>query len=99
MGVGLIFSSVVKNDSIIPLLINIFSLPQILLAGTFFPITVFPTWLQNACKILPLTHFNLAMRKTAFEGASILDSWQHIGILGLWIIGIYMIVLKVFKWE
>ena len=99
MGVGLIFSSVVKNDSIIPLLINIFSLPQILLAGTFFPITVFPNWLQNACKILPLTHFNLAMRKTAFEGASIIDSWQNIGILGLWIIGVYVIVLKVFKWE
>ena len=99
MGIGLIFSSVVKNDSIIPLLINIFSLPQILLAGTFFPITVFPTWLQNACKILPLTHFNLAMRKTAFEGASIIDSWQNIGILGLWIIGVYIIVLRVFKWE
>lgn len=99
MGVGLIFSSVVKNDSIIPLLINIFSLPQMLLSGTFFPTTVFPLWLQNACKILPLTHFNLAMRKTSFEGASIIDSWQHIGILGLWIIGIYMLVLKVFKWE
>ena len=99
MGVGLIFSSIVKNDTIIPLLINIFSLPQILLAGTFFPITVFPSWLQNACKILPLTHFNLAMRKTAFEGASIIDSWQHIGILGLWIVVVYTIVLKVFKWE
>lgn len=99
MGVGLIFSSIVKNDTMIPLLINIFSLPQMLLSGTFFPITVFPTWLQTCCKILPLTHFNLAMRKISFEGASIIDSWQNISILGLWTIGIYFVVLKVFKWE
>lgn len=99
MGVGLIISSVVKNDTMIPLVINIFSLPQMLLSGTFFPISVFPTWLQTACKILPLTHFNLAMRKISFEGASIIDSWQHIGVLAVWMIGIYVIVLRVFKWE
>ncbi|MFP5042773.1 ABC transporter permease [Parasediminibacterium sp. JCM 36343] len=99
MGVGLIFSSIVKNDTMIPLMINIFSLPQMLLSGTFFPITVFPVWLQNCCKILPLTHFNLAMRKISFEGTSILECWQNIGVLGLWIVAIYFVVWKVFKWE
>ncbi len=99
MGVGLIISSVVKNDTMIPLVINIFSLPQMLLSGTFFSISVFPQWLQTCCKILPLTHFNLAMRKISFEGASIIDSWQNIGVLALWTVGIYVIVLRVFKWE
>jgi ABC-2 type transport system permease protein len=99
MGVGLIISSVVKNDTMIPLVINIFSLPQMLLSGTFFSISVFPQWLQTCCKILPLTHFNLAMRKISFEGASIIDSWQNIGVLALWTVGIYIIVLRVFKWE
>jgi ABC-2 type transport system permease protein len=99
MGVGLIISSVVKNDTMIPLVINIFSLPQMLLSGTFFSISVFPQWLQTCCKILPLTHFNLAMRKVSFEGASIIDSWQNIGVLALWTVGIYVIVSRVFKWE
>ena len=99
MGVGLIFSSVVKNDTMIPLLINVFSLPQMLLSGTFFPTSVFPVWLQNACKILPLTHFNIAMRKISFEGTGIIDCWQNIGVLGLWTVAIYFVVLKVFKWE
>lgn len=99
MGVGLIISSVVKNDTMIPLVINIFSLPQMLLSGTFFSISVFPQWLQTCCKILPLTHFNLAMRKISFEGASIIDSWQNIGVLALWTVGIYVIVIRVFKWE
>ena len=99
MGVGLIFSSIVKNDTMIPLMINIFSLPQMLLSGTFFSISVFPEWLQTCCKILPLTHFNLAMRKISFEGVSIFECWQELGALGLWTLLIYFIVWKVFKWE
>ena len=99
MGIGLIFSSVVKTDSTIPLIINIFSLPQILLAGTFFPIDVFPKWLQHLCQLMPLTHFNAAMRKIAFEGASLLDCWVQIGALALWMVLVYAVAVKIFKWE
>lgn len=99
MGVGLIFSSVVKTDTTIPLMINIFSLPQMLLSGTFFSINVFPKWLQACCKILPLTHFNIAMRKISFEGVGILSCWQEIGILAIWVVLIYAVVIKVFRWE
>ena len=99
MGIGLIFSSIVKSDSSIPLLINIFSLPQMLLGGTFFPIDVFPKWLQVCCQVLPLTHFNIAMRKLSFNGYHLIDCWPQLGILGIWIVLVYFIVYKVFKWE
>ncbi|CAN5441836.1 ABC transporter permease [soil metagenome] len=99
MGIGLIFSSIVKSDSTIPLLINIFSLPQILVAGTFFPIEVFPKWMQNVVQILPLTHFNAAMRKIAFEGASIIDVWIPVTVLLVWCIVVYAVAVKIFKWE
>lgn len=99
MGVGLIFSSIAKTDSMIPLLINLFALPQILLSGTFFSINVFPTWMQTACNFLPLTHFNSAMRKISFEGAGMIDCWQNFLVIGIWAIVIYCIVYKIFKWE
>ncbi len=99
MGVGLIFSSIVKQDSTIPLLINLFALPQMLLGGTFFSIAVFPSWMQTLCKIFPLTHFNLAIRKISFEGASLIDCWQHLGVFGVWLIVVYFLVYKFFKWE
>ena len=99
MGVALIFSSIVKTDSTIPLLINLFGLPQILLSGTFFSITVFPAWMQTLCKILPLTHFNLAMRKISFEGLGILDCWDNIGVITIWFVVVYALVYKFFKWE
>ena len=99
MGVGFIFSSIARSDSYIPLLINLFGFPQMLLSGTFFPITVFPKWLQSFCNILPLTQFNNAMRKISFEGLHIYDVWKEIGILGIWIAVIYIILVRVIRWE
>jgi ABC-2 type transport system permease protein len=99
MGVGLIFSSTVKTDASIPLLINLFGFPQMLLSGTFFPIEVFPPWLQQICYFFPLTQFNNAMRKISFEGLSIMDCWREAGILGLWTIIIYAVLAKVIRWE
>lgn len=99
MGVGLIFSSIAKTDTAIPLLINLFGFPQMMLSGTFFPIEVFPKWLQSICKILPLTQYNDAIRKISFEGLHLFDCWKEIGIMAIWIVIIYTIAVKVLKWE
>ncbi len=99
MGVGLIFSSIVKSDTSIPLFINLFGFPQMLLSGTFFSIEVFPKWMQPICRALPLTQFNDAMRKISFQGIHLTGCWKEIGILGIWAAVIYAIVIRVFKWE
>lgn len=99
MGVGLIFSSIAKSDSSIPLLINLFGFPQMMLSGTFFPIEVFPVWLQSICRVLPLTQYNDAVRKISFEGLSIVDCWKELGIMGIWIAVIYIVAGRVIKWE
>lgn len=99
MGVGLIFSSIAKTDTSIPLLINLFGFPQMMLSGTFFSIEVFPKWLQGICRVLPLTQYNDAIRKISFEGLSILECGKEIGILAIWMVVIYFIAGKVLKWE
>ena len=99
MGVGLIFSSIARSDTSIPLLINLFGFPQMMLSGTFFPIEVFPKWLQEICRVLPLTQYNDSMRKISFEGQSLLDCGREIGILSIWMVIIYFILAKVIKWE
>ena len=99
MGFGFIVSGIAKNEGSIPPLANIITLPQFLLAGTFFSIEVFPKWLQPICKILPLTYFNDAMRKISFEGLHLYDTWRELGILGIWMIVIYMVVIKVIRWD
>ena len=99
MGFGFIVSSVAKSESTIPPFANLITLPQFLLAGTFFSIEAFPSWLQPICRILPLTHFNTAMRNIAFEGASLFSCWKELGILGIWTVVVYAVAFKTFKWE
>ena len=99
MGFGFIVSGLAKNDSTIPPFANLITLPQFLLGGTFFSVEAFPKWLQPISKALPLTHLNTAMRSVAFEGLNLWDVRSEIGILLLWGVVVYIIAVKVFKWE
>jgi ABC-2 type transport system permease protein len=74
-------------------------MPQFLLAGTFFSIDNFPSWMQPFCKALPLTHFNNAMRNISFEGGTLMDNWSNISYLLIWIVVVYAVAYKIFKWE
>lgn len=99
MGAGLFISSLAKVDSAIPLLINLFALPQMILSGTFFSVEVFPAWLQQICEILPLKHFNDAIRKISFEGLSLLDCGTEFLVMGTWMGLIYFLTSRVIRWE
>jgi len=99
LGFGFVVSGIAKNENAVPPIANLITLPQFLLAGTFFPISNFPDWLQPVSRALPLTYLNEALRKISFEGASIFDVWYDILILVIWGIVVYAIAVKVFKWE
>lgn len=99
MGFGFIISGIAKSESAIPPFSNLITLPQFLLAGTFFSIDNFPKWLQPFCNALPLTYLNHALRKIAFEGAGFWEVRTDILVLLLWGVVIYAIAGKTFKWE
>ena len=99
MGFGFIISGIAKNESTVPPLSNVITMPQFLLSGTFFATTAFPVWLQGISKILPLTYLNDAMRKVAFEGAGLGGVTHQLLILGIWFIVTYAVAVKTFKWE
>lgn len=99
MGFGFIISSIAKNESSIPPLANIITLPQFLLAGTFFSIDAFPGWLQPISRALPLTYYNDAMRRISFEGAHLSQCLPQIGVLVGWGVVAYAVAIKLFRWE
>ncbi len=99
MGFGFIVSAVAKSESTIPPFSNLVTLPQFLLAGTFFSIDNFPVWLRPFCKALPLTYMNEALRKISFDGANLWDVRMDILVLTIWGIGVYLVAGKLFKWE
>lgn len=99
MGCGFLVSGIANSSAAVPSLANIFTLPQFILAGTFFPIDNFPPWLQKICNVLPLTHFNDAMRSICFDGASLADRWFNVLVILIWGVIIYALAVRFFRWE
>lgn len=99
LGFGLVVSSISKDQNSIAPIANLITLPQFLLAGTFFPIEVFPEWLQPISRILPLTYLNDALREIAFDGASLLSQGPEIAALAVWGVIVYALTSRLFSWE
>lgn len=99
MGFGFFISGVSKNMNAIPLLTNLIGFPQFLLSGTFFPTDNFPSWLKPVADVLPLKHLNDAMRNVAFEGSHLSDCGKQLGILAAWAAVMYILSVKVYKWD
>ncbi|WP_109699552.1 ABC transporter permease [Chitinophaga deserti] len=99
MGFGFVVSGIAKTESTIPPMANVVTLPQFLLAGTFFSVDVFPAWLQPICKIMPLTYLNDALRKVAFEGLHLWHLGPQLLVLTIWGVVVYAVAVKVFRWE
>jgi len=99
MGTGFIISGMIRSESSIAPVANTIILPQILLCGLFFPVSNYPTWLQDFCNLLPLTFYVDSLRHIAFEG---MHFWQlprqWIG-LGCWTGLTIWLAIRLFRWE
>ncbi|ACU63259.1 ABC transporter permease [Chitinophaga pinensis] len=99
MGFGFVVSGIANSESTIPPIANVITLPQFLLAGTFVSVDSFPSWLQPICRIMPLTYLNDAFRKVAFEGQHLWNVGLELGVITAWGIVVYIVAVKVFRWE
>jgi ABC-2 type transport system permease protein len=69
------------------------------LSGTFFPRFLMPGWLQNISGYLPLTPVIDGIRLIATEGKSLMGVGPQIGLLFGWMVIVYIIAFRVFRWE
>ncbi len=99
LGIGLALGGWAKNERQVAPLANIIVFPMMFLSGTFFPRFLMPEWLQNVSGFLPLTPVIDGIRLIATEGKHLIDILPQIGLIGLWMVVIYFIAFKVFRWE
>ncbi|MCF6406953.1 ABC transporter permease [Chitinophaga filiformis] len=99
MGFGFVVSGIANSESAIPPIANVITLPQFLLAGTFVAVDAFPSWLQPVCRVMPLTYLNDAFRKIAFEGQHLWNVGLELGVIALWGVVVYIVAVRVFRWE
>jgi len=99
LGFGYFMAGLVNDENAAGPMVNLITLPQFLLSGTFFPTSELPNWLQPIANILPLSFFNEAVRKITTEGGSIEQTIPYMLGLVLWGAVMYLLAAKTFKWE
>jgi len=58
-----------------------------------------PDWLQQVSSFIPLTPIIDGVRLIATEGKHLWDILPQLGLIGVWVIVIYMIAFRTFRWE
>ncbi|HWY79346.1 MAG TPA: ABC transporter permease [Candidatus Sulfotelmatobacter sp.] len=99
LGFGYFMAGLANDENSAGPLVNLVTLPQFLLSGTFFPIDNLPTWLQPLANILPLSFFNAAVRKITTEGGDFSQTIPFMLGLILWGAVMYLLAAKTFRWE
>ena len=99
LGIGLALGGWAKNERQAAPLSNIIVFPMMFLSGTFFPRFLMPEWLQTLSGFLPLTPIIDGIRLITTEGKHLWEIGPQLGLMGIWLIVIYFIAFRVFRWE
>lgn len=99
LGFGYFLAGIANDENSAGPIVNLVTLPQFLLSGTFFSTDLLPTWIQPLANNLPLSYFNVAVREIANKGASIIEVGPYILGLLVWGIVMYLLAAKTFRWQ
>ncbi len=99
LGIGLALGGWAKNERQVAPLGNIIVFPMMFLTGVFFPRFLMPQWLQNVTTYMPLTPVVDGARMILTEGKTLLDLGPQLAVMGVWMLIIYVIAFRVFRWE
>ena len=99
IGFGIFFSNIAKEESTLPIMLNLFNLPQLFLGGVFFPNDGLPPVLKAIGTNLPLSYVTKALRMITIEGAGLTALLPYLGGMAAWAIFAYILAAKTFKSE
>jgi ABC-2 type transport system permease protein len=99
LGIGLAIGGWAKNERQAAPLANIIVFPMMFLSGTFFPRFLMPHWLQGITAFLPLSPVIDGARLIATEGKHLIDLGPQLAVMGAWVLIVYFIAFRVFRWE
>lgn len=98
VSLGILIGTISKSMESSSLISNAVAFPMMVLAGTFFPISFLPWYLQDFVHVLPLYYFNTGlgdiMTSTNFNQALL-----YLAILGAVAIAFFALATRLFKWR
>lgn len=97
LAVGMMFSTIARNQMQAMQMTFFFFLPSMLLSGFMFPFRGMPIWAQRIGEILPLTHFLRLVRGIMLKGNGMLEAWTNLWPLLVFMVAVIVLGLQRFK--
>jgi ABC-2 type transport system permease protein len=98
-GLGLLVATRADNAETANGLMNLATLPMIVVSGVFFSASNFPGWMQPLIQALPLTALNDGLRAIAIDGSSLWEQSSRLLLLGGWGLLSFVVALRFFRWS
>jgi ABC-2 type transport system permease protein len=99
LGIGFAIAGWAKDETQVAPVANLIQLPMLMLSGIFFSREAFPGWLKSITDYFPLTYVSHGLRKIANEGAGLSQIPFDLIGMGVWLVLIYVLAVRLFKWE
>ncbi|HTY86795.1 MAG TPA: ABC transporter permease [Candidatus Acidoferrum sp.] len=97
LAVGIMFSTIAKNQLQAVQMAFFFFLPSLLLSGYMFPFRGMPGWAQAVGEILPLTHYLRVVRGILLKGNGMAEIAPDLWPIALFLIGMLAIGIKRYR--
>ncbi len=97
LSVGMLFSTIAKNQMQAMQMTFFFFLPSMLLSGFMFPFRGMPDWAQRLGELLPLTHFLRIVRGIMLKGNGPAEVLPHLGPLLAFMLAVILLGLKRYR--
>lgn len=97
LAVGMMFSTIARNQMQAMQMTFFFFLPSMLLSGFMFPFRGMPVWAQRVGEILPLTHFLRLIRGIMLKGNGIAETLPHLWPMALFMLLVIALGVKRFR--
>lgn len=99
ISLGLVFATRIRSEELAGGLINVITLPMILVSGVFFSLEGSPQIVRTISRFFPLTHFIDGARSIMLEGAGLPEIAPNILVLVGFTAVFLALASALFRWE
>jgi ABC-2 type transport system permease protein len=99
LGLGLAIGGIAKNTTQAEVIGQVVFFASLALGGVWLPTALMPEILQGVSALMPLTPVVEGLRQIVAEGAGLVDLYPLLAVMIGWIIVVYIVGFKTFRWE
>lgn len=97
--ISFVIAGFAKTPEVASTIANVVSIPMLFFCGVFVPMEIMPPKAIPLLRLLPLTHLAEGLRRLMSLGWSFGDLWKSELALLIYLIALFALSLRIFKWD